>query len=179
MKELHKLWWIEIVRGALLLILSILILSYPMNAIYSLAVFIGVSLLLTGILEIATALRVKHYYSPWKWGLANGVLEIILALMLLSNPAVTAVTIPFIVGIWLIIHGLMMIGYSFVDKKEDRAGWGVNLVLGLLTTLFGFIITNNTLVGIWALTTWIGLGFLMAGLLNIIIGFWLKPKKKS
>ena len=40
----------------------------------------------------------------WGWGLAGGLFDIIFALILLSNPALTATTLPFVVGFWIIIY---------------------------------------------------------------------------
>lgn len=179
MKDLNTYWWLEAVRGVVLILLAILIFTYPINAILGLALYIGISLLLTGIIEVIAALQLKKHFDNWKWGLTVGILEILFAIILLSNPAVTARTIPFIVGLWLMIHGVMLTGYSYQEKKVGFSGWGWNMFLGILTVIFGYLVTFNEVVGVLTITTWMGIGFLMAGIFSIAIAFFFKPKAKK
>ncbi|WP_274473913.1 HdeD family acid-resistance protein [Mangrovimonas aestuarii] len=178
MKDLNKFWWLEVLRGIVMIILAILIFRHPLNTIVGLALYIGISLLITGIIEIVGAIQVKNFYDNWRWGLAVGILEMIFAFVLLSNPGLTAATIPFVVGLWLIIHGVLAFSYSFREKKEGYPGWGWSMFLGILTVIFGFCITNNIIVGMLTITSWMGIGFLIAGIFTMSIGFFLKPKVK-
>ena len=172
-----KFWWLATLRGIILIILSFFIFSNPPGALVALALYIGISLLFTGILEIIEAFQIKSLNGDWGWPLFGGILDLLFGIILLSNPGLTAATIPFIVGFWLIVSGIVVFVNSFSAKKAGYSGWFWYLLFGILVVIAGFSIMNNLLLGMFTLTIWMGVGFIMAGLVNLIIGFRLKPRK--
>ena len=174
MKEALKYWWLVLIKGIILVVLSFFIFGHPVSALVGLAVYIGISLLLTGVLLVVTGLSNRKTDDQWGWKLTEGIVDILFAFILLSNPAITATVFPFVVGFWLIFYGVMLFSGSFSAKKAGDTSWWVNLIGGILTVIVGYIIMTDLIAGALAITFWIGAGFLIFGLVNISIAFRMK-----
>jgi len=177
MKTLQKLWWITLLRGIILLMLAFFVFRHPANALIGVAIYIGVSLLFTGILQTGASIGFRESFPNWGWILAGGLLDIVFGFVLLSNPALTAATLPFVIGFWIIISGIMSFADSFQSKKEGNSLWGLSMLGGVLSVIVGYFIMSNIIVGALTITTWMGIGFLIIGIVNIVIGFNLKTLK--
>lgn len=169
-----KYWWVFLLKGLILAVLGIYIFGHPISALVGLALYIGISLLLTGVFQVALSLGTRKISENWGWRLAMGIIDVVFALVLLSNPGITAAVLPFIVGFWTMVYGAMMIADAFQVKKSGESLWWLGLAGGILTLLFGYFIANNLLAGAIAITFWMGLGFLVAGIVTVSISFRLK-----
>ena len=174
MKEALKYWWLILIKGIVLILLSFFIFGHPVSALVGLALYIGIVLLVTGVLLIINALSNQKSDDQWGRKLTEGILDVLFALILLSNPAITTAVFPFVVGFWMIFYGIMLFTGSFTAKKGGDSSWWVNLVGGILTVIFGYIIMTNLLTGVIAITFIIGFGFMLFGLINIFVAFRMK-----
>lgn len=179
MKETVKNWWLVLIKGIILVILAIFVFRHPVSALVGLALYVGISLLVTGIFLVIAALTNRKSVDNWGWRLAEGLMDILFGFVLLSNPAVTAAVFPFIVGFWIIMYSIMFIADSFNDKKEGASDWWMGLIGGILGVILGFFVTNNPLAGAITVTFWIGLGFLILGIVNIFASLRLKKLKSA
>jgi uncharacterized membrane protein HdeD (DUF308 family) len=177
MKTLQKLWWFTLLRGIILVILAFFVFRHPANALLGVAIYIGISLLITGILQTGASIGFKDSFPNWGWVLAGGLLDIVFGFVLLSNPALTAASLPFVVGFWIIVSGIMSFADAFQSKKEEVPLWWLGLLSGVLSVVIGYMIMSNLLFGALAITTWMGIGFAIVGIVNIVIGFKLKTLK--
>ena len=173
MKEALKNWWLVLIKGIILVLLSFFVFRHPVSALIGLALYIGISLMVTGVLLIITSLSNRNR-EQWGWQLAEGIIDVLFALILLSNPAVTASVFPFVVGFWIMMYGVILFINSFNLKKDGEKSWWMNLITGILTVIIGYFITSNIVVGAFTITFWIGLGILLLGLFNISIAFRMK-----
>ena len=62
MKTLQKLWWFTLLRGIILVLLAFFVFRHPVNALMGVAIYIGISLLITGILQTGASLVLKIYF---------------------------------------------------------------------------------------------------------------------
>lgn len=169
-----KNWWIFLLMGIILLVLGIYIFGHPIDALVSLALYIGISLLVTGIFQVALSLSTRKTSENWGWRLAMGIIDILFALVLLSSPGITAAVLPFVVGFWTMVFGTMMIADAFQVKKSGESVWWLGVLGGILTILLGYFIASNLMAGTITITFWMGFGFLVAGIINISKSFRLK-----
>lgn len=177
MKQQLKHLWLFLLRGLIFIALSFYVFMHPVDALVGLALFIGISLLITGIFMVILALGSRNANENWGWRLAEGIIDVLFAFILLTSPGITATILPFIVGFWTMVYGVMMFADAFQYKKSGDQNWWIGLVGGLFTIVIGYIITNNLLVGAIAVTYWIGFGFILAGIINISIFVRLRKLK--
>ena len=174
MKEALKYWWLVLIKGIILVLLSFFIFRHPVSALVGLALYIGVSLMATGVLLIITALSNRKEDDQWGWKLAEGIMDAVFAFILLSNPAITATVFPFVVGFWMIFYGIIIFVGSFSNKKAGDKSWWMNSLGGILNVFVGYIVMNDIIAGAFAITFWIGSGVLIFGIVNISAAFRMK-----
>ncbi len=74
------------------------------------------------MIEIFYSLTGDRQSGRW-WGVAGGVLSVIAGVIALVYPITSAVTLAWILGIFLIVYGVVMIGRVFV-RPESRSAAG-------------------------------------------------------
>lgn len=177
MKETIKNWWLVLIKGIILVILAFFVFQHPVSALVGLALYVGISLLVTGITLVIAALSFRKSSKNWGWRLVEGLMDILFATVLISNPGVTAAVFPFIIGFWIIIYGVIFIADSFHDKKQGASDWWMGLIGGILGVMLGYFVTSNPLAGAITVTFWIGFGFLILGVVNIFASLRLRKLK--
>ncbi len=172
--DTQKYWWLALLRGLILIVLSIYIFQNPVSALLGIAIYISISLILTGITQIFVSVSARGEVENWGWGLTGGIVDLLFAFVLLSNPEISAASLPFAVGFWLIFSGVMTFVNSFRIKKEGSSSWWMEMVSGLLSVIIGYMISSNLFVGTFAVTAWLGFGFLLGGIASITLAFEIK-----
>ncbi len=174
MKNPFKYWWLILIKGIILLILAFFAFFQPVNALLGLAIYVGVSLMITGVFEITGALANRKTDDAFGWHLTIGIIDILFAFVLLTNPVVTAAIFPFIVGFWTVVYGIMLFVNSFQIRKTGEKNWWTETLGGILTVIIGYLIMSNPVIGALTITFWIGLGFLIFGILTIVVSLRLR-----
>jgi len=172
-----KYWWLILIKGLILLILAFIAFFQPVTALMGLALYLGFSLLLTGLSVITAALINRKSDDSFGWHLSIGIIDVLFAFVLLSNPAITAAIFPFIVGFWIIVYGIMLFANSFQVKKTGEKSWWTETLGGILTIIIGYLIMSNLIIGALTITFWIGLAFLLFGVVSISVAFRLRKIK--
>ena len=174
MRESLKYWWMILIKGIILVLLSFFIFRHPVSALLGLTIYIGISLMVSGFLLVFSSVSVRKMEENWGWQLAEGVVDVIFAFIMLSNPAITAAVFPFVVGFWMMVYGVILFAGSFKVKKDGDKSWWMNLVGGILTVVIGYFITVDLLAGTIAITFWLGTGVLIFGIVNISAGLRMR-----
>ena len=125
-------WWTLILRGIIGLAVAVLFLAVPFeaNASYALATLSVLSAwaILTGVLEIAAAIRLrKEIEGEWLLAL-SGVLSLLLGIAvpvaLYMNPPATILSVAWAIAIYAVIAGVVLIGYGLRlrQRPEETKG---------------------------------------------------------
>ena len=177
--SLLKNWWIPLLKGIILVILSIMIFAYPGDAILGLALYIGIAFLFAGILAIITALSFRTQVKGWGWRLAEGMIDIFFGFIVLYNPGLTALVMSFMVGFWFLFYGITSLVDSFGMKDEGVSNWWVGFLWGIFAIIFGFWIMFRPFAGTITIIMLLGTFFMIAGVFNIAFSFVLRGMKKE
>lgn len=78
----------------------------PTAALAGLSFFLGITMLVSGIVDFLIFAGCHRYMAGAGWFLVDGVLTILLSIFLLCDQRFTALTIPFIFGMWLFCTGV-------------------------------------------------------------------------
>ena len=135
MNTFSKYWWLALIKGILLILLAFFVFRHPVNALVGVAIYIGITLMLTGIVEIIGFIATKDIVPKWGWGLVGGIMDLIFGIILLSNPVLSAATLPFIIGFLIIFYGIMTFANSFTEKRNGNANWWMGVIYGILSIL--------------------------------------------
>ena len=127
--------------------------------------------MLSGLSLIIMAMGSRKLLPNWGLYLAEGVVDVLFAFVLMTNPGITAAVLPFVIGFWMMFLGII----SFVDAIQSGGSDRMMRIFGgLATIVIGYLVSGNLIIGALTITFWIGLGFLMAGLVNVIFAMKLK-----
>jgi len=172
-----KHWWMTLLKGIVLILLAFFVFNHPVGMLIGIVMYFSIALLITGILTIIGSVLSSKTDDDWGWKLTGGVIDLLFALILLSNPGITAAILPFILGFWIIVYGVIIFGGSFKAKKEGDDNWWISLLGGVLTIMFGYFIMSDLFAGAVAITIWIGLGLLIFGIINVVVSLKMRKVK--
>lgn len=116
-RETNDRWWVDILIGLAGVIAGILIMSLPGVTAVVAIYFIGAWMAVTGVLQIISALRLRAEISNEWWLILSGVLSVLVGLYFLAFPGDGAVSLVWIIGIYAILFGVMMVVVSFQARK--------------------------------------------------------------
>jgi uncharacterized membrane protein HdeD (DUF308 family) len=113
MRRQLSLWWLVLLEGVAGIILGLLTFGSPGITALVLLSFIAAWSLISGIFEIATALRLRKVI-PNEWlAILSGVVSIIFGILLIAQPGAGAISIVWLIGAYALLFGLLTLMLAF------------------------------------------------------------------
>ena len=119
-KTTSRVLWILV--GVLLVITGIACFAHPAATLGSLAILLGIAMLFSGVVDLVIFATARDAMYGSGWFLLDGVLTILLSIFILGNAAFTMVSLPFIVGMWLVFSGTSRMVNSFDHRRMGVKG---------------------------------------------------------
>ena len=112
-------WWIFLVEGIIGLAAGVITILRPGLAAFVLIAVIASWAILTGILEIAAAIRLRREITnEWMMAFA-GFVSIVLGVLLFFQPAAGGLVITLMIGAYALIFGIVLVVLGFRLRKWD------------------------------------------------------------
>jgi uncharacterized membrane protein HdeD (DUF308 family) len=112
-------WWVLILEGIAGILLGVLTFLNPGLTAVVLLYFIAAWAILTGVLEIIAAIRLRKEIEG-EWALAlSGVLSLLFGVLLIISPLVGLLTITFLIGAYALLFGIFLIVLAFRLRGHD------------------------------------------------------------
>ena len=159
-----------VIAGVLLVMAGIVCLRNPGAALTSMTMILGVAMLFSGIVDIVIFATAHNYMAGSGWFLLDGILTVLLSLFVLGNGWFTALTLPFIFGMWLIFSGITKFVNSFDLQRLGVRGWGWFTAIGVLLACAGFFSFLSPIASLVAMTTVVGVFLILQGSVSIMRG---------
>ncbi|MEV0803759.1 HdeD family acid-resistance protein [Kribbella sp. NPDC050281] len=169
-------WKIMVARGVVGIVFGILVIVWPIETGLALMVLFGFWALLEGISLLVQAFRPSTEGSRLGRALL-AVIALVVAFFAIFSPGVTAQTLTWIFGIWLIVRGLFEVFTAFSSYRLTPR-W-LLLVGGALSILLGVFFVANPGRGAVGVAIWLGLIALCWGLVFVVAGFMLRREHSS
>ena len=173
-----KNWWMSLLLGLLYIAVALCLLFAPVSSYVALSVIFSISILVSGILEIAFALANKKGISSWGWYLAGGIIDLILGIFLMASPGLSMEVLPFVLAFWLMFRGFSATGYSMDLKRYGTRNWGWYMVFGILAILCSIGVIWQPALGAFTLVYMIAYALLIIGIFRVMLSFELKSLHK-
>ena len=173
LEALHKHWKWFLALGIGMVVLGMFAIGSACIATVTVAVtwMFGFLLLASGIAEIASS------FSAGRWSgtlvhLLMGVLYAVVGLLIIEQPANSAVQLTLIIAIFLIISGIFRIVAALSERFH---GWGWVLLNGTITLLLGLLIQKQWPVsGLWVIGLFVGIDLIFNGWAWIMLSLGLR-----
>lgn len=173
-----KNWWLISLKGIIFIFLGIFIYKFPVSGMLGLIVYGGISLFISGIILAAFAITTRKNHKEWEWQMGEGLLDIIIAIILLSNIGLTAITLPFVFAFYGILTGLFWIIQSVFFKRKGYKFWTVAFIAGLFSLLTGILIFYRPVIAAFTIVGIIGIMFMINGFFLMLFSFEVSKVKK-
>jgi uncharacterized membrane protein HdeD (DUF308 family) len=164
-------WQMLVIRGVVAVLFGIMAIAWPISTALTLVLVWGIWALLDGISSIAQALRPGPGIAKIALGLM-GVIGLVAAFFAIARPGVTAVTLTWILGIWLMARGVMELILAF-SKEAPAPRWLLVLSAGL-DFLLGILFAANPGRSAVSLTVVLGITALAWGAVFIVVGLMVR-----
>ncbi len=169
------LWWLVVLQGIAVIILSIFLFLRPMGTVFLIGIFLGLYLIFNGLVDILYAFLGKHVPDR-SWSFLKGVLSAFFGGLILLAPFVFLQGLGWTFFLFVAFSLFLFGGIRVLMKRKDinkrRAS---DILVGLLMILLGLLMlvapqTSLELLAVM-LAAWGGI----TGVMMIIDGFdlWL------
>lgn len=173
-----KHWWSPLILGIIVLALGIVILLFPQASYITMSMLFGIVIALSGIMYIGMGITREVKGSGWL--IICGIIELALGIFLMLAPAVSALTLPFVLGFWLLFKGFSFLGLGITMSGIKGSGWGWTIFSAALLIICGAIILlQPILYGVDAVILWTGISFIIGGCTLLNYAFKLKDADDS
>ena len=165
LEEIKKNAGLTIAMGVILLLMGFLAMGSPLVAGLSVAMMVGIVLIIGGIGQLVFAIKTGK-------GLLTiilGVLTVLLGGYMLSNPGAALASLTIFLAIYLIVSGLLEAVMAF--QVRPVKGWGWALFSGIISVVLGAMIWNQfPLSGAWAIGILLGVRLFFSGWTLLMFG---------
>lgn len=166
--ELASLWWLFPVLGVLSCVAGVILVARPSNSLKTLAVVVGIFLLLDGIFQLASSLG--RGADNRALAAILGVLGIVVGIALIRHPFHGVSAVGILLGIWLVASGLIRLVRAIVVPLHRLLG----IVIALLETVVGIVIVSDPRIGYTTLAVLAGIWLIVNGIATIVFGFAIR-----
>ncbi len=111
-------WWWLILEGAVGVLIGILTLIQPAAMGAAWLYLIAAWAIVTGILEIITAIRLRQVITGEFWLALGGVLSILFGVLIGLNPQSGVVAVGVIIGIYSLVFGIIFVMLALRLRKH-------------------------------------------------------------
>ena len=149
-------------------------LANPEWTVKIIAYVFGSLIGILGIIGIIKFFIRKDETKYSRYGLAYGLICVVVSCLLFFRASEIAKIITFLLGAFIIINSVTKIEFTFKIKKGINKNWVISLILLLLSFGVGLLLIFNPLKEIMELTHVIGIMIIFYSILDILQSFLIK-----
>jgi uncharacterized membrane protein HdeD (DUF308 family) len=117
----HEHWWPLVLGGILGIALGAITLAQPTAMALVLVYVVGAWALITGLLEIVAAIRLREVIAnEWLMGF-GGALSVVFGILVVAQPGPSALIVVSLFGFYAILNGISQIGLGFRLRGPGRS----------------------------------------------------------
>jgi uncharacterized membrane protein HdeD (DUF308 family) len=176
-RSIHDYWGLFLAEGIVLSVLGLAAMIVPSIAGLVATVFLGWLFLVAGIAGLVATLRARQ--APgFGWSLLSALAAVIAGGVLLWNPLQGLVTLTYVLTVFFIIDGILIISLAIAHRRELTGKWEWMMVNGVIDLILAGIVVSGwpgTLV--WVLGLLVGIDLLFGG--ATLIAMALEARKAA
>lgn len=152
----------------LCIIFGVIICIWPGEVLLTLCRIAGLLVLLLGIFRLVVCIKNSHALNKG-YPMFIGIILCIIGIWILSAPGTFLKLIPIVIGVVLIYQGVKNIYYGIQNKKSQDSRWWVDLVIAVLSVIFGLVLIRCAFLALEIGMIFIGIALIYAG----VSGIWV------
>jgi uncharacterized membrane protein HdeD (DUF308 family) len=124
----HEDWWVLLLVGLTGIGAGALTFYNPQATAFAVVFYVAIWAIATGLLEVIAAIRLRKQIQGEMWLAIAGIVSIVFGVLLAARPAAGALTLLWLIGVYAIAFGVMLLLLAF------RVRSGVKRIAGALGT---------------------------------------------
>jgi uncharacterized membrane protein HdeD (DUF308 family) len=169
-------WWALALRGLVAVLFGLAALFWPGLILAVLVALFGAYALVDGVLAVIAAFRSSGRGMRRPLLLIEGTIGILLGIVALLFPGLTALVLLYIIAFWAILSGVARIVMAIMLRREIENEWSIALS-GVLSVTLGIVLMLLPGAGLLAYTWLIGLLALAIGIALILYAFRVRGQR--
>ncbi len=168
-------WWAVALRGVVAVAFGIMAILWPGLTLATLILLFGAYMLVDGLFAVVAGVA-SVGKDRWWLQLLEGLAGIVIGVLTLIWPGLTALSLLYFVAAWALVTGVMEIVAAVQMRKLIDNEW-MMILSGVLSVLFGAIVMLFPGDGALALTWLIGVYAVIFGGALLVLAFRLRGLK--
>lgn len=173
-KDIEQNKSLYIFHSTTFIMLGIVAMMMPMNSVKLLSMFLGLIILISGIVQIIASTELRNN----KFTLISAFVSVTLGFVMILNPVAGILAFSMIVATFLMFQGIIMIAMSLEISLLKE--WWVLFVAGILVVIFSVVLFSYTpYKELIYLGLMVGISMLLYGLSMLLIAIQVRPINKE
>ncbi len=169
-----KYWYLHLLSGIILIAIGIWTFANPQESYVALAFLFSMSFLASGLFESIFAITNRNVVDNWGWQLVSGLLTFAVGFLMLINPQISMVTLPFYIGFVVLFRSMSGVGVALDLRNYGVESWGGVMWIAVLGIILAVILLwNPGFAGLSAVVL-TAMVLIIAGIVSIIVSLKLK-----
>jgi len=176
-KSVRDHWKAFLVEGIILVVLGLAAIALPPIAGLATALVLGWLFLIGGVVGLIATFNQKNAPGFW-WSLISAAVAVLAGGILLSNPVKGVATLTYVLIVFFVIDGILIIVMALEHRRELSGRWQWMMLGGVMDLILAAIIIAGlpgTLA--WALGLLVGIDLLFGG--SALIAMAMSAKNTS
>ena len=171
-----KYWWRIMLVGILLIPAGLWLLLQPVMGYAVISMLLGWGLILFGVVQLTVSGDIEKRGQGWGWWLAGGIFDIFIGFLLISNLALSELTLPYFFAFIFLFKGLSNIISAFSMTSAYKYWW-LYLINGIIMLLISFLFFFTPFTAAYSIVFLCSFVFVYWGVALIIFSYDVKPDK--
>lgn len=169
-------WWALALRGVAAILFGICAIVWPGITLATLVLVFGAYVLVDGVFGVINGISSYGERERWWVILLEGLAGIVVGIMTLVWPGITALTLLYLIAAWAVITGVMEIVAAIQLRRVIEGEW-MMVLSGIASIIFGIILFIFPGEGALGLTWLIGIYAIIFGVMLIVLAFRLREMR--
>ena len=166
---LFRKWWVVLLQGILLIILSFYIFQHPVEVLTGISLWCGLLVLGAGLLGIISWLasdKAEREGMSLLWSILSAAFGLLMILKLLATMKILTV----LFGLWMLLTGLFLVQSGWALRSRNSLGWTM-IIAGVLSVVAAVMMVFHIGTGTVGVSTLLALQVLLTGLALVLLSF--------
>ena len=116
----HEYWWLMLLRGLLGIVVGILAFVEPGVVALAVLFYIAIWAIATGMLEIATAIRLRREIEGEWLLILSGLISVVFGVVLIARPGSGALALLWLIASFAVAFGVVLVILAFKARGFAR-----------------------------------------------------------
>jgi len=175
---LARNWWSLVIRGILGIAIGLITFVWPGITLTALVFLFAGYALVDGAFSLTGAVHAAQAHERWGALVIEGILGIAAAVITVFWPAITALSLVFVIAAWAILTGISEIATAVRLRKHISGEW-LLILAGIASVIFGVLVAAVPLAGALVIAIWFGAYAFVFGIILVALGFRLRAWERE